>query len=327
VLLAVSGGIWGCGGGGTAELPFGAASGDAVPPAVRKSVEKATETLYTRIRVGDFRPIYTAAATAARSTLSEGEFLGPIQAAVSQLGLPQDLTTEQMATVRFGEPYPYRDEIACPVEGESQSLVLSLTNFPEQAILVQSGEARNERFFFSSLWHREEGTWHLAGFFVKPATLQGKDWNAYAVEAQSQLAASHDRNAALLYNVAMDLVVPNAWMRPPPLEELRRRQSRISVEHLPLGNVDLWPAGADTFRVTKAAYAALPQLAVVFHYQTPAAFDDSLALRTYSDRLRDYVTSRFPEYADVFSALVLQGTRPDGGDRAWTKVYPLTKDD
>jgi hypothetical protein len=324
---AAWGGLAGCGGGGSTEPAFGCATGDRVPSGVRKAVEAAAGTFRATVKTGDLRPIYANAATAAKSARSEGEFLGPISGAARQIGIPEHLKTEELAAVRFGEAYPYRDEVACPVEGEDQSLVLKVTNFPEQAILVQSGESKGERYYYSTLWHREEAAWRLAGFYAKPATYQGKDWSAYADEARSQREAKHDRNAALLYNVAMDLAIPNVWMHPPELETLRREQARISVEHLPVGAMDPWPDGPDTFYVFNSAYAALPQLAVVFRYKIPPAVTDSVALGAYSERLHKYVTAQFPEYAEVFSALVLQGVHSQREDRGWTTVYPLKKEE
>lgn len=330
LLLAAAvaaGGLWGCGGGGSDELSFGCATGGMVPAGVQKAVEAADKTFRATIKSGDLRPIYANAAAAAKNARSEGEFLGPINGALHQIGFPDDMKTEELAAIRFGEAYPYRNEVACPVEGQDQSLVIKVTNFPEQAIFVQSGQAKGERFFYSTLWHHEEAAWRLAGFYAKPATYQGKDWKGYADEARSQKEAKHDRNAALLYNVAMDLVIPNAWMQPPELETLKREQARIAVEHLPVGALDAWPDGPDTFYVFNSAYAALPQLAVVFRYKIPPAVKDSVALGTYADRLHKYVATQFPEYADVFSTLVLQGVHSMQEDQGWTTAYPLKKEE
>jgi hypothetical protein len=289
-------------------------------------VEQAAAAFHARVRGGEFPPVYAEAASAVRAVRSDRDFLGPIRNAMGQVGLPEDLRTERVTVVRFTEGFPYRDEVECPVEGENRGLILSVTDFPEQALLVQSGESRRERFFFSTLWHREDGQWRLAGFFVKPATLMGQGWNTYADLAESERAADHSRNAALLYNVAIDLAVPNGWMDPPELQTLKRKQSRISVDRLPVNTVDLWPAGKDTFRVFHSAYAALPQLAVAFRYETPAALEDTLALRAYSNRLFDYITTQFPEYAEVFTAVVLQAMRSDTGNEMRTIIYPLSRD-
>ncbi len=321
VLLALA--AAGCGGGG-GELGVGCFTGDAVPAPARRAVQAAASTLFGHARQGEWQAIYDAAAAPARQGKTAAQLTAPMVRVSQAVGFPAELRTETLSLVRFGPDFPFSSHVECAVKGTDDPLTLILTDQPVQASLVQTGEVGGDRFYFSTLWFREDGDWKLASFFAKPATLYGKDWQAWRDEAAKEYEADRLRNAALLYNAAIDLAVPAAWEKPPAILELQRRQRRISVEHLPSGRLDAWPVDADSVQVRSVNYMIQPQaMGILVQYQARAAIADSTAQAALAERIRDYVARTFPEYARVFGSLTLLAYDPADPQKSWHRTYPL----
>jgi hypothetical protein len=201
-----------------------------------------------------------------------------------------------------------------------------LTDFPVQASLVERGKLGADEFYYSTLWHREGSRWKVASFFAKPATLLGKTWQDYEAAAKAQRIALNNRNAALLYNVAIDLVLPNAWTKPREVKALADEQSHISVRNLPKGEPDSWFVPPDSIRVHQVAYGvAQGGLCVLLRYEAPAALADTALLSNQGERLRGYVEEKFPEYAEVFQYLALVAFPPGNPEQTWNHLYPLRR--
>lgn len=304
------------------RVPEGCSVGDEVPSGVRRGVLKAADVLYDRVRGGKWQEIYTQAAGAVRDEQKPQEFLPPLAQVAGTVGIPAKLSVRQLATVHFEGPA--LSHVTCTIPGQEIPVTLLLTDFPTQASLVQAGETAGETYLYSTLWYREKGTWRLASFYLKPGTWDGKDWKAYAKEAADQRLAGHPRNAALLYNVVLDLLVPNIWTQPPDLQEIRREQGRLNVTHLPIGRVDPWPAAQDTFKVMSVGYTFIPKkLALLVKYVAQGAVDDTTAQAAYGDRLARYIGKEFPEYADVFGAYSLVAVDPKDPKHIWNRLYPI----
>ncbi len=302
---------FGCSGepGQSGELGPGAYVDEHVPPTVRTSLEEAAGKFYASIRSGNPEMVLAQVALAARSQITADQFLESVQRIAGTFGMPEDMSTDSVVLVKFGPGYPHAARVRAPVEGMDDDAELLLTPHPEQASLVQIGRVGEERAYFSTLWFKEEAGWRVAAFFAKPATMVGRDWRDYSEEAASQRLAKNNRNAAILYNLAIDLTVPAAWIKPAGVAELQRAQKRIMVTQLPTGKPEVWGAAPDTFSVARVGYGWVPEgLTVYVQYQ--ATGTDSLSEAPHSERLRDYVVETFPEYREVFTGMSAVGYRP-----------------
>jgi hypothetical protein len=194
--------------------------------------------------------------------------------------------------------------------------------------VVQVGETAGEQFYFSTMWFYEDGAWRLAAFFAKPGSIGGADWTAFAESAAAERLAKRDRNAALLYNVAIDLSVPAAWMKPAAVAELQRQQRRIRVSNLPRGSADVWRvAEADSFSVLFVEYTVQSDdLGLVVTYAARHALSDSVAVAEDTDRLAAFIRREFPEYGKVFPTVTIRALDTVLKDRSWFRVYPLRED-
>ena len=326
-VLTVGWALAGCGGGNADSqqaLADGCYSGAAVPASMRTAVEAEAGRFYAAVRAGDAAGVLALTAQAVKNQGGEERFLTSIQRIIAALGLPEDFSTASVAYVKFGPGNPYTQRVQCTVPGTEDPLELLLTNHPEQVSTVQSGKVGGEVFFYSTLWFKEAEGWRLATFFAKPATLYGKDWQAYAEQASSERLAKHQRNAALLYNVALDLVVPTAWVKPPEVAELQREQRRIMVTGLPKGKLDAWPVEPDTVFVREVGYGIRSDaLGLVVAYNARGAVADTTFQKADAERIRAYMATKYPEYAGVFGWLTLRAVDPEQPESEWTRAYRL----
>jgi len=317
--------LGGCGTDRGADLTEGCWTEGSVPPAVRTAVETAADSLFALLARGEWAEVYASTASEVKATSSPEKFLTPLQGALGRFGLPLEREFVSLSVVRFGADFPPSSPVSCAVEGKEEPRRLLLGSFPTQASLVERATLGKEQFYFSTLWNEEDGGWRLAAFFAKPATFQGKTWQEYAEEAAGERLAERMRNSALLYNLAIDLVLPNAWTQPPELADLRRKQGRLRVSAIPTGTPENWPAGADTFRVLSLTYGlGRERPGIVVRHQARAALDDTTAQRRAADHLFSLIRTNFPEYEEVFDLVTLVAVDSTSGE-IWYRTYPLEK--
>jgi hypothetical protein len=313
----------GCGKDRGSEVAVGCWTEGDVPPAVRAEIQAASDSVFARLARGAWDEVYTGTASKVQSKGDREAFLNPLQRALAQIGFPEERETVSLSVVRFGAEFPPTSPVPCAVEGKEDPRRLLLDSYPTQASLVQRATLGNEKFYFSTLWHLEEGTWRLAAFFAKPATFQGKDWQEYAEEAAGERLAERMRNSALLYNLAIDLVLPNGWTQPSDLRDLQRKQGRLRVSAVPTGTPEAWPAAADTFHVFSLTYGVGRQRpGLVVRHLATASLGDTTAQRRKADHLFSYMESNFPEYEEVFDLVTLVAVDSTSGE-VWFKAYPL----
>lgn len=314
----------GCGGDRPMVLTEGCYSGDRIPAGVWDSLQTSIDAYYARVRAGRWEEIYANVATSVQEQRTPQEFLTPLVGFVQQFGLPDDLKHVSTTVVRFGSSFPHTIPLECATGENSPPFNLLLLDYPTQASVVHLGDLGKDSFYISSLWYLENEVWKMAGFFSKPATMIGKGWEEYAEWAAAERLANNRRNAALLYNIAIDLVLPNAWTQPAELNGLKRRQGRLNVTQLPVGTPEPWPAETDTFSVFSTAYALIAdELGILFGYETLAPLSDSTAVGAYSDQLSRYIRAGFPEYEEVFDKLVLRAVNPEDREQYTTHIYSL----
>jgi hypothetical protein len=198
------------------------------------------------------------------------------------------------------------------------------TDQPLQAYLIQSADVNGTTFNYASIWFYEGGKWKLATFGAKPRRQFGKDWHHYLDLARSQNAKGNERNAALLYNIAMDLLVPAPWVKPEMLDVLQREQRKIRVENLPAGRrVDWIAADSTTFQVYMVRYDTAPEgfiLRIQYEVPVPA---DTTAVAALAPKLANFVRSEFPEYPEVFSSFSLEATGKGTHEPVWSGTFPF----
>jgi hypothetical protein len=319
VLLAVF--LGGCQRG--PQLEPGVSRGDAVPAEVRVQVETAARELRARIREDRWEEIYAEASNLARTGQDAGTLVAPMARALETLGLPEPRATVDLVAVRFGPLFLHDDQVEVPVPGGEGIDLFNFPDHPMAASLVEEAEVGGERVVNGTQWLWEDGAWRMSGFSVRRSTYLGADWRAVEAAAAEDRLAKRNRNAALLYNLALDLAVPAPWIKPWTVEELTRKQRRISVSHLPADRLDPWPAPPDTFRVFSMDAVMMPERpGLLVKLEAVRDPGDTTFQRSYGERLVRYLAAEYPEYAVRFGTVTVQAVnRADR--RTWSGVYPL----
>jgi hypothetical protein len=295
----------------------------AVKPATRRELEGAVNRFYDLLRSRRYEEAYGEAADALRTRVDKNQVAQAWTSISEILTIPREVKTEEVAVAVFPEGTRGPQQVQCvdPADTTGNRAMLT-TDQPFQAYLIQSAEVNGTIYNFASIWFFEEGKWKLATFGAKPRKQLGHDWRYFLDLARSQKQKGNARNAALLYNLSMDLLVPAPWVKPAMLQTLQAEQRTIRVENLPAGRKLEWVAQDGTvFNTYMVSYEITPQgLAIRFQYEVPAPIDTT-AVAAKAPVLANFVRTSFPEYPEVFSEILLEATTPVDHQPVWAGTF------
>jgi hypothetical protein len=310
---------------GTPRLDPGCYLNGAVPGSIRRAVEKSADVFYEQLRSRQYEAAYAEAASQLRERVDKQSVALAWTSIAEVLTLPAEVATEEIAVVAVKPGDRGPRELACVDPADSSaSRKMMATDQPLQAYLIQSGLVEGTLYNFASVWYHEGGKWRIATFGTKPRTVADHDWTWWRNLAREQQTRGNARNAALLYNLAMDLLVPAPWVRPDMLDQLMAEQRKIHPENLPNNRKERWVTLDDTeFFPFQAACDIVPGgVAVRFMYEVPDG-TDSTAVKADAPKLVDFVRTTFPEYAEVFRAVRLEAVAAGTRQPVWAGEYPL----
>jgi hypothetical protein len=296
-----------------------------VPRAVRRAVEASADRFYAQLRAGQYEAAWSEGATQLRNRVNKTDVALAWTQIAQILSIPDGLVTEEVAVVAVASGSRGPRELACsdPADpGSSRRMVA--TDQPLQAYLIQTGVVRNVMYNFASVWFYEEGRWRVATFGTKPRKTLGHDWEHWAAVAREQRDKKQLRNSALLYNLAMDLLVPAPWVRPDDLDVLIGEQRKLNVENLPNNRKERWVAtdGTEFFPFRSSLTPIGNGLAVKFHYEVPADADSAEVVRQ-APKLADFVRTTFPEYAEIFAEVHVEAVTAGDRRSVYAGEFPL----
>lgn len=322
ILLSVAG-LVGCS--DTPKVDPGCYLNQSVPGSSRRGVEKAADEFYRQLRSGKYEEAYMAAASQLRQRVDKQQVAMTWTSIAEILTVPEEMTTVEIALVAVAAGDRGPREMTCTDPSDSSaSRQMMATDQPLQAYLIQTGRVNGTTYNFASVWFHEERKWRLATFGTKPRTVADHDWAWWGNLALAQKNSGNSRNAALLYNLAMDLLVPAPWVRPPALDRLQAEQRKVYAENLPNNRKERWVTLDDTefFPFLSNCDIVPGGVGVRFTYEVPVDAD-SVRVAAEAPKLADFVRTTFPEYAEVFQLVRLEAVRT--GDRApvWYGDFPL----
>jgi len=297
----------------------------SVPGPARRAVEKAADTFYEQLRSRQYEAAYTEAAAQMKQRVDKQQVAMAWTSIAEILTLPATLATEEIALVAVAEGDRGPRELVCTDPADtSASRRMMATDQPLQTYLIQSGLVNGTLYNFASVWFYEEGKWRIATFGTKPRAVADHDWAWWRNLAREQQTRGHSRNAALLYNLAMDLLVPAPWVRPGALDQLMAEQRKVYPENLPNNRKERWVTLDDTefFPYLSNCDIVPGGVGVRFTYEVPAGVD-SAHVAAEAPKLADFVRTTFPEYAEVFRLVRLEAVRTGDRTPVWAGDFPL----
>lgn len=313
----------GCG--GAPKFEPGCYLNGAVPARTRRGVESAAERFYSLLRATSYDQAWTEGSAQLHSKFRREDLTRSWASIAEVLTIPTRMTTEELAIVSVAPGKRGPQEFTCSDPADtSGGRRMVVTDQPLQAYLVQSGLAHGIRYNFASILFYEEGHWKVSSFGAQAREIGGHDWRWWWTTARAEKEAGRRRNAALLYNLAMDLCAPAPWIRPEVISVMTREQKKIHVEHLPYNRKESWvTADSTVFWPYRSAYELVEGgLAVKFFYEVPEPID---SLRVVSDapKMADFVRTEFPEYNQIFREVRLEAVTPVDHRPIWSGRFPL----
>lgn len=157
-------------------------------------------------------------------------------------------------------------------------------------------------------------TWKLAGYYVRPETLNGHDGQWFLQKARQYKAQGQTLNAYYYFIEARQLISPVDFMGTPQLDQLYDETQQVVPKDLPVnGPVDN-VIGGQTYKLSQVFPVIVGQeLDLVIKYQvadisnTTQTFQQNMAL------IKGFVT-KYPQVRDAFDAVVARAVAPSGQD-------------
>lgn len=206
-------------------------------------------------------------------------------------------------------------EFFCGIMNSPEATGFSITGLPpgQYALVIEDLTSPKMPFILTQIL-RNEGTWKLAGFYLKPAQLAGHDAAWFLQKARDFKARGQTHNAWFYYLAAWDMTSPVDFMSTRPLDKLVDEMAQVRPSDLPFtGPVDL-PGPGKTYKVTYISMVPVGNdLYLLVKYQSP---DVSNTQQAYADNMNviKAETTKYPEYREAFTGVVARATEPSGRD-------------
>jgi hypothetical protein len=147
------------------------------------------------------------------------------------------------------------------------------------------------------------GAWKLAGFFVRPMSLGGKEGIWYWAKAREYAKNKQDWAAYFYYQTAAFLLAPVDFLSSPNLEKLQKETQAAKPAALPGQNPMKLEADGKSFEITGFRTDAFAnELDLVVTYQTKSTADP-VAARTEIIEVMKALLAAHPELRQAFHGL------------------------
>ena len=163
---------------------------------------------------------------------------------------------------------------------------------------------------------QQAGTeWKLAGFYAKPAAINGHDGAWFADRARQFQAKGQNRNAWLYFMQARDLVSPLTFMSTAMTDQLYDEMQPVQASDLPVNGstVDL-QVGGKVEKLTSIFPAGFgDDLDLVVKYQAPDVSNTGATFQANMAVIKA-VVAKYPEFRDAFAGVIARAVDPSGRD-------------
>jgi hypothetical protein len=288
-------------------------------PAVRTALETTAKRYFDVAARGD------SATLQQNSIAAVAANFGGIEAAVKDnqtafAGAHAAVRPPFVLTIEGSAPQEHA-EFLCGVFGKSgqttDSAVFMLHNLPpgKYAVAIIDAQGGKDARTLTMILQQVGTDWKLAGFFARPAQLNGHDGAWFAQRAREFKAKGQNRNAWLYYREAIALSAPVDFMSTLVTDKLYDEMQTVLPSDLPTNGTTIdVSAGAKTYRLTDVFPLAVGNdLDVVAKYQ---AADVSNTAQTYQENVAvtKALLAKFPEFREAFAGVVVRAVEPSGRD-------------
>jgi hypothetical protein len=157
-------------------------------------------------------------------------------------------------------------------------------------------------------------TWKLAGYYVRPETLNGHDGQWFWDKARQYKAQGQMLNAYFYYIEARQLLSPVDFMGTPQLDKIYDETQQAVPKDMPVnGPVDS-VIGGQTYKLLQVFPVPVGQeLDLVIRYQVPDISNTTQTFQQNMTLIKAFV-AKYPELRGAFDAVVARAVNPSGQD-------------
>jgi len=286
-------------------------------------------------------PTYTAVTNTARQYLqmaASGNVAGLRQAALPVLansfggvesavaqdkdGLNGPLTVKHVYILDASKMTQAGDaQFYCGVFGATGATATSATiNIPgmqpgRYAMVVQTVQSAKGPYMLTQILQQQAGQWKLAGFYLKPTTVKGKDWQQFWKEAVAFKNQGKNLAAYLYFYQVWNFLAPVDFMSTLNLDRVSTALQSVPAPEIPSGNTPAsYNTGKKTYQITQI-FPLIDQgkLTLIVKHQVP---DVSNTSQTFMDNtaLMSALVNQHPELRTAFDQMVARAVPPAGED-------------
>jgi hypothetical protein len=157
-------------------------------------------------------------------------------------------------------------------------------------------------------------SWKLAGYYVRPETINGHDGQWFWDKARQYKAQGQTLNAYFYLLEARQLLSPVDFMGTPQLDKIYDETQQVVPKDMPVsGPVDNG-MGGQTYKLVQVFPVPVGQdMDLVIRYQVPDISDVNKTFQENMTVIKAFV-AKYPEVRGAFDALVARAVNPQGQD-------------
>ncbi|HYD88430.1 MAG TPA: hypothetical protein VEA80_13220 [Vitreimonas sp.] len=175
----------------------------------------------------------------------------------------------------------------------------------------------------TSVWiERENGAWRIRALNFGISRIVGKGSAELWEAARNQRGRGNDFNAAMLYAAARSALQRGPFYQDRLMQDFNADISTFLAPDIVRGDAPFtWTFGGETFEVTQVQYVGFESgdVALVIDH-APSAWTENAEAEAINRRLIDSFSAAYPEWREVFDAVVARAAKPNSNQR-WGTVY------
>lgn len=217
-----------------------------------------------------------------------------------------------------------RAEFYCGIYNSPDRVGFAIPNLPpgRYAITIAKVTGKDPITLTMILQDAGNGSWKLAGYYVRLNSLGGHDGQWFLSKAREHKEKGQTHNAWYDYMIAWELLAPVDFMSTPQLDKLAdesqaARPGDVATPSTPLELA----SGGKSFKITDMAVVAVGgDVGLRVQYQTPDAANSALASQDNAGVMKALL-AKYPELREAFGVLVVRAV--DGLGHEYATVTPM----
>jgi hypothetical protein len=305
-------------------LAFSCAQDASIGAAKRIAVESAAMNFLKSLLVSDARVGYEMLSSGGKASVSPDQLVQAIAAIKSYE--PTNLAIEHTYFLELTGKSPGHVICSTDLSKPHNWEKVAATSVPEQAHVILSAEARNNKLAFSIWLMPEDADWRVQSFWMNVATLADKDSPSLWRLGSEQAAKGHNFNAALLLVAAVQIANRGPNFQLGISQAIAKDLSKLNMPPEIQGQPPFtWKNDRGRYKVmTVGPIAIAGKIYVVIAHEV-SSWESDAQVDGWNKELLSSFKNRFPEYSDVFSGVIVRALE-QGGNRSFGTVEEIPRE-